>query len=181
MCTVKQKYFGIWHYWWSRKKRLKMQKRSERRRLVEFFFPIANFIDLPTFPDFFETQVKCTYLSQSKFVPLPRGQAAMCWSQYQKTKRNSVLYAKWGLVVRGHLSPIYMFFITTKINFMYFKQHPWLFTFWGQYCVLHSNVVTDWVRVYLNISPFVEWLKILSKHHWQCGIELSSQFRDRYS
>ena len=42
---------------------------------------------------------------------------------------------------------------------MHFKQQRGLFTFWGQYWVRHGTVVTDWVGVYVNISPFEEWQK----------------------
>ena len=39
-----------------------------------------------------------------------------------------------------------------------------LFTgWWRQYLVWHSTGVTDWVSVYVNISPFEEWHKISSK------------------
>ena len=77
-----------------------------------------------------------------------------------------ILHTKWGLVVRGHLEPLCMFIFTSKTNFMFFKQHPWLFTgWWHQYIVRHSTGVgvTDWVSVYVNILTFEEWLKISSK------------------
>ena len=35
-----------------------------------------------------------------------------------------ILYTKCGLVVRGHLEPLCMFIVTSKTNFMFFKQHP---------------------------------------------------------
>ena len=70
-----------------------------------------------------------------------------------------ILHTKWGLVVRGHLEPLCMFTVTSKTNFMFFKQHPWLFTgLWRQYLVRHSTGVTDWVGVYVNLSPFKGWL-----------------------
>ena len=37
-----------------------------------------------------------------------------------------ILHTKWGLVVtfvRGHLEPLCMFIVTSKTNFMFFKQH----------------------------------------------------------
>ena len=34
-----------------------------------------------------------------------------------------ILYTKWWLVVRGHLAPFCMVFVTSKTHFMYFKQH----------------------------------------------------------
>ena len=75
-----------------------------------------------------------------------------------------ILHTKLGLVVRGHLEPLCMFIITSKTNFMFFKQHLWLFTGWlRQYLVRDSTVVTGWVGVYVNILPFEEWLKISSK------------------
>ena len=74
-----------------------------------------------------------------------------------------ILHTKWGLVVRGHLEPLCMFILTPKTNFMFFKQHLWLSTGWRHYWVRHSTGVTDWVCVYVNISPFEEWLKNSSK------------------
>ena len=75
-----------------------------------------------------------------------------------------ILHTKWGVVVRGHLEPLCMLIVTSKTNFMFFKQHPWLFTgWWCQYLVCHSTGVTDWVGVNVNISPFEEWLKLSSK------------------
>ena len=75
-----------------------------------------------------------------------------------------ILHTKLGLVVRVHLESLCMFIITSKTNFMFFKQHPWLFTGWlRQYLVRDSTVVTGWVGVYVNILPFEEWLKISSK------------------
>ena len=51
-----------------------------------------------------------------------------------------ILHTKWGLVVRGHLEPLCMFIVSSKTKFMFFKQHPWLFTgWWRQYLVRHST------------------------------------------
>ena len=53
-----------------------------------------------------------------------------------------ILHTKWVLVVRVHLEALCMFIVTSKTNFMIFKQHPWLFTgWWRQYSVCHS---TSW-------------------------------------
>ena len=56
-----------------------------------------------------------------------------------------ILHTKWGLVVRGHLKPLCMFIVTSKTNFMFFKQHPWLFTgWWRQDLVRHiTGVLTE--------------------------------------
>ena len=39
-----------------------------------------------------------------------------------------ILRTKCGLVVRGHLESLCMFIVTSKNKFMFFKQHPLLFT-----------------------------------------------------
>ena len=39
-----------------------------------------------------------------------------------------ILHRKWGLIVRGHVEPLCMFIVTSKTNFMFFKQRLWLFT-----------------------------------------------------
>ena len=43
-----------------------------------------------------------------------------------------ILHTKWELVVKGHSVPFCIFFVTPKPNFRYFRQHLWLFTYWGQ-------------------------------------------------
>ena len=35
-----------------------------------------------------------------------------------------ILHTKWGLVVRGHLDPLFMLIVTWKTNFMFFKTAP---------------------------------------------------------
>ena len=53
---------------------------------------------------------------------------------------------------KGSLSiALGFFFVTSKTNFMFFKQHPWLFTFWQQCWVRHSTLANEWVCVYVNI------------------------------
>ena len=129
------------------------------------------------FPISFGTQVTCTYitcLSQPiKICTITMRPSSHVLEASIKTPKEIlfckqtgwyILHTKCGLVVRGHLEPLCMFIVTSKINFMFFKQHPWLFTgWWRQYLVRHSTGVTDWVGVYVNISPFEEWLKIPSK------------------
>ena len=138
---------------------------------------MADFIRLPCFSGFpsglkSHVLISHDFLSQSKFVPFTRDRAAMCSkpaSIHQKkfcfvSKQACILHTKWGLVVRGHVEPLCTFIITSKTNFMFFKQHLWLFTgWWRQYLVRHSTGVTGWVGVYVNISPFEERLKISSK------------------
>ena len=54
-----------------------------------------------------------------------------------------------------------MFIVTSKTNFMFFKQHPWLFTgWWRQYLVRQITGVTD----RLNISPFEELTQNIAKN-----------------
>ena len=45
----------------------------------------------------------------------------------------------------------------------------------------HSSGATDWVGVYVNISPYDEWLKISSKTSLAMYIELPGQSSDRYA
>ena len=125
---------------------------------------------------FIGTQVTCTYI---KWIPQPieifsvttRPSSHVLEASIKTTKEILfckptglyILHTRWGLVVRGHLEPLCMFILTPKTNFMFFKQHPWLSTGWRHYWVRHSTGVTDWVCVYVNISPFEEWLKNSSK------------------
>ena len=66
---------------------------------------------------------------------------------------------KWGLVVRIH----FICLLLPRKPILCFSNSTWLFTGWRQYWVRHSTGVTDWVGVYVNISPLEEWLKISSK------------------
>ena len=57
-------------------------------------------------------------------------------AQHQNTKRNSILQASRLVYIayevriscKGHLAPLCMFIVTSKTDFMFFKQHSWLFT-----------------------------------------------------
>ena len=95
--------------------------------------PIADFKDLSYFSGF-PSRLKShifishDYLSQSKLLLLPRVLAAMCSRSVSKHQKKFCFVSKpntkWGLVVRGHLAPLYMFIVTSKTNFMFFKQQP---------------------------------------------------------
>ena len=152
-----------------------------------FIISIADFIGLPYFSGFFGgTQVTCTYITRLpqpiEICPVTRDRAATCSrlaSKYQKklcfvSKQALSLHTKLGLVVRSHLASLCMYLLPQNPVLCITKQHPCLFTFWRQYCVRQSTSVTDWVSVYVNISPFKEWLKISSKTSlamWHRAIE----------
>ena len=131
----------------------------------------ADFIRLPYFSGFppglkSHVLISHDYLIQSKkFSVTTRPSSHVLEASIKTPKENLfcmqtgvyILHMKWGL------APLCMFIVTSKTNFMFFKQHPWLFTGWHQYWVCHSTGVTDWVGVYVNILPFEKWLKISSK------------------
>ena len=116
------------------------------------------------------TQVACTYitwLSQPiEFCSITTRPSSR--GQNQNTKRNSVLLANRLVYIayevriscEGSLRATLYVYCYLENQFYV----PWLFTgWWRQYIVRHSTGLTDWVCVYVNISPFEEWLKISSK------------------
>ena len=96
----------------------------------------------------------CLVMVERLFLTVPRGClrfVIVVFPDHTHLLFLYILHTKWGLVVRGHLEPLCMFIVTSKTNFMFFKQHPWLFTgWWRQYLVRHSTGVTDWVGVYVT-------------------------------
>ena len=125
----------------------------------------ADFTGLPYFSKFLSGLkshglISHDYLSQSALLPLPRcGEVVLEASikiqkeiLFCKQTGLYILHAKWGIAVRGTYSAVlYDFFLPQKPILLIFM---WLFTGWR---------VTYWVSIYVNISPFEKWLKILSK------------------
>ena len=104
------------------------------------FKRIADFIGLPYFSGFLlglksHALISYDYLSQSKFVPLPRGRVAMCLrsaSKYLKkfryvSKQACIIAYEVRISFKGPLSVAFVCFLIPC--FLFFKQHPWLFTF----------------------------------------------------
>ena len=78
------------------------------------------------------TKVTCTYitwLSQPieiwSITTRPRSHVLEDQKKILFCKQTGlyILHRKWRLVVRGHLEQLRMFIVTSKTNFMFFKQH----------------------------------------------------------
>ena len=82
------------------------------------------------------TQVTCTYITwlprSIEITPVTTKQSRHVLKVRIKTQKNLfckqtglyILHKKWDFVVRDHLAPLCMFIVTSKINFMFFKQQP---------------------------------------------------------
>ena len=126
---------------------------------------LADFIGLSYFS--IGTQVTCTYIT---WLPQPIETCSVTTRPSShvleasiKTPKEILFCKQTGLYILHTMWGLVVVTCTSKTNFMYFQTAPVVVYFWRQYWVCHSTGVVDLVGVYVNISPFEEWLKIWSK------------------
>ena len=90
-----------------------------------------------------------TFSANPKFVPLPRDRVAMCSRPASKHQNKFCFVSKQACIIayevriscKGPLrAALYVYCYLENPFYVFFKQHPWLFTgWWSQYLARHST------------------------------------------